>query len=80
MAIALSNYNVTFIEDLAMGKEVEWEHIEVAEATRRIEHASQFSSKNCWIAVGVYLGTLILSIHQYWLNGRASGADYQRQL
>lgn len=77
MAFALSGRNLAFIEDLYINETA----IETpADLQRALEKASAESAHNCWVAVGLYIATLVISIHQFWLNNRGITARYQRQL
>jgi hypothetical protein len=44
-----------------------------------LESASQVSAHNCWVAAGLYVVTLAVSLHQFWVNTRAPSSGYQRQ-
>ena len=76
MAFALSGRNLAFIEDLHINES----SIETAEdMTKALDEATQQSAHNCWVAAGLYVATLLISIHQFWLNNRGITARYQRE-
>ena len=77
VAFALSGRNMAFIEDLDIN---EAEIKTPEELQKAIEDASALSAHNCWVAVGLYAATLVVSVHQFWLNNRGITARYQRQL
>jgi hypothetical protein len=77
MAFALSGRNLAFIEDLHINESAIATPQDLQKA---LEDASAESAHNCWVAVGLYAATLVISVHQFWLNNRGITARYQRQL
>ena len=77
MALAINGQNMAFIEDLNINET----SIKTGEDwNKAINESSQQTAHNCWVAAGLYTATLLLSLHQFWLNNRGMTARYQRQL
>lgn len=77
MGFALGGRNLAFIEDLGINEA----DVKTPEQLQKaIEDASALSAHNCWVAVGLYAATLVVSVHQFWLNNRGITSRYHRQL
>ena len=44
----------------------------------RMDEAYDIQAMNCAVAAAIYVVTLLISWHQYWLNTRATPHRYQR--
>ena len=74
MALAFYSRSVAFIEDVKFNDTVtDWK-----EYQDNLETAYDHQATNCMIAVALYALTLAISVHQYWLNSRATPNRYQR--
>ena len=75
MSLALYSRNVAFIEDLEFNQTVK----EAAAYKENMEEAYDIGGLNCMIAAILYIVTLVISGHQYWLNTRSVRTNrYQR--
>ncbi|RWS13767.1 salivary secreted ribonuclease-like protein [Dinothrombium tinctorium] len=65
MGVLLYSHSVAFVDDLNL-EDIQFETRDnfFTEAYTRYENAAH----NCWIAVCIYIITLALSVHQYYLN------------
>ena len=70
------NRSVAFVEDVAMNETVAEESKKAFEA--ELEEGYKKAANNCWVAALLYLVTLIVSLHQRWLNSRAEPTAYTR--
>ena len=74
MGLAFYSRSVAFIEDINFNDTT----------TNREEYDESFETAyddqalNCMIAVALYTLTFAISVHQYWLNSRATPHRYQR--
>ena len=75
MALAFYSRSVAFVEDVHFNETVQSK----AEYMDNLEKAYDDQALNCGIAVALYVVTLLVSLHQYWLNSRTSQSSrYQR--
>jgi len=65
MGILMYAHAVTFVEDLELkdSKATVMKEF-IADAYQRYASAAH----NCWIAACLYIATLAVALHQYWLN------------
>ncbi|XP_045777350.1 ribonuclease kappa-like [Maniola jurtina] len=59
---------VALLEDLPLGGE----HETLSDFISEVETGYTQNSHNCWIAALLYVITLVISAHQFWLNNRSS--------
>jgi ribonuclease kappa len=64
--------SVALVEDLPL-KET---YISVAELLTDVDNAYAQNAYNCWIAACLYVGTLLISGHQYWANTKSSTSSF----
>ena len=74
MSLAFYNRNVAVVEDLNFNDTTS----DVKDYRERMNEAYDVQAINCAVAAGIYVVTLLISWHQYWLNTRATPARYQR--
>merc|ERR1711884_98407 len=74
MALAFYSRSVAFVEDVHFNETVQSQE----EYKDNLEKAYDDQALNCGIAVALYVVTLLVSLHQYWLNSRATPNRYQR--
>ena len=74
MALAFYSRSVAFVEDLKFNETAP----NSQEYLDRLDDAYDFQAFNCGIAVALYFLTLLISLHQYWLNSRTTPNRYQR--
>ena len=81
MALAFHSKSIAVVEDLNFNETVvdPKDPKERAIYKDRMEEAFDFQAMNCIIAAAIYVVTLLVSYHQYWLNNRATASNrYQR--
>jgi len=75
MGLAFYNRNVAVVEDLNFDDTIS----DPNEYFDKMDEAYDKQAMNCAVAAGIYVVTLLISWHQYWLNTRATpSARYQR--
>ena len=73
MGLAFHSRSVAFVEDLRFNE------TDVENYKENMEKTFDIQAMNCGVAVAMYALTLIISLHQYWLNTRATTPSrYQR--
>ena len=74
MGLAFYSRSVAFIEDVKFNETVKTKE----EYEDNLVDAYDKQALNCLIAVSLYILTFLISLHQYWLNSRATPHRYQR--
>lgn len=74
MALAFYSRSVALIEDVSFNETVKTS----SEYFDNLDEAYDKQATNCAVAVALYILTLLISYHQYWLNNRARPNRYQR--
>ncbi|TRY74385.1 hypothetical protein TCAL_04606 [Tigriopus californicus] len=75
MSLALHSRSVAFVEDIPdPGPDVETQEQYLAHMERNYD----LLAHNCGVAASLYLVTFLVSLHQYWMNSKASPTGYQR--
>ncbi|CAG9563912.1 unnamed protein product [Danaus chrysippus] len=59
---------VALLEDIPLGEK----HGSIDEFVAEVEHGYNQNALNCWIAALLYVITLVISGHQFWMNNRSS--------
>ena len=77
MGLAFHYRNVAFIEDLPLNETADFKTPEIL--GEAIDESYAKLALNCGVAASFYVVTLLLSLHQYWLNNRYAVTAYQRQ-
>ena len=72
MALSFYSRSIALVEDLNFN-ETDTENYKV-----NMDTAYDTQAFNCAIAAAIYVLTLVVSWHQYWLNNRATPNRYQR--
>jgi len=81
MALAFHSKSIAVVEDLNFNETiVDPKNPEDYKLYKnRMEDSFDIQALNCAIAAGIYVVTLLVSYHQYWLNNRATASNrYQR--
>ncbi|CAK1552228.1 unnamed protein product [Leptosia nina] len=61
---------VALLEDLPLDEE--GGHHDIDHFIGQVEYGYTVNAQNCWIAALLYLVTLVVSGHQFWMNNRSS--------
>ena len=73
MSLAFYSRSVAFVEDLKFN-ETDTENFK-----ENMDEAFEVQAMNCGVAAAIYVVTLLISWHQYWLNTRVARPNrYQR--
>ncbi|XP_041985029.1 ribonuclease kappa-like [Aricia agestis] len=59
---------VALLEDLPLGEA----HNSIEDFVAEVELGYSTNAQNCWIAALLYVITLLVSGHQFWMNNRSS--------
>ncbi|XP_063830395.1 ribonuclease kappa [Ostrinia nubilalis] len=59
---------VALLEDLPLGEN----HHDVDHFLNEVKYSYNQNATNCWIAALLYVATLVISGHQFWMNNRSS--------
>ena len=81
MALAFHSKSIAVVEDLNFNETiVDPKNPEDYKLYKnRMEDSFDIQALNCVVAAGIYVVTLLVSYHQYWLNNRATASNrYQR--
>jgi hypothetical protein len=71
MALAFYSNSVAFVEDLpenALNRNCTKSDCSFSETVRNMKEAYEQQAQNCGMAVALYVLTLIVSMHQLWMN------------
>ncbi|CAB3231724.1 unnamed protein product [Arctia plantaginis] len=60
--------SVALLEDLPLGEH----HESITDFLQDVEVGYTTNAYNCWIAALLYVITLVISGHQFWMNNRSS--------
>eukprot|EP00096_Caligus_rogercresseyi_P013369 TRINITY_DN6026_c1_g1_i1.p1 TRINITY_DN6026_c1_g1~~TRINITY_DN6026_c1_g1_i1.p1 ORF type:complete len:107 (-),score=26.54 TRINITY_DN6026_c1_g1_i1:150-470(-) len=69
-------HSVALLEDVSFDKEVR----DVESLMRQLEIGYENNASNCFTAVCLYIITLLVSLHQVWVNRQPRGSDYENFL
>lgn len=73
MSLAFYSRSIALVEDLNFNETDTENYLD------KMEEAYDVQAMNCAIAAAIYVVTLLISWHQYWLNTRSTPANrYQR--
>jgi len=64
--------SVALVEDLPL-KEV---YTKMKDFSADVDNAFTQNAYNCWIAACLYVGTLLISAHQFWINNKSTSAAF----
>lgn len=73
--LAFQSRSIALVEDLALDETLKDSH---EDYFLEMEKAFDRGANNCYIAALLYLVTLLVSLHQHWLNRRGTVVGYER--
>ena len=92
MGLAFQSHSIALVEDLDIGQPSKFtqKDLDVLQESvegklnltdgyfLKMDRAYAKSAYNCYVAALLYLLTLLISLHQHWLNGRVTPTGYER--
>ena len=76
MGAAFSSRSVALVEDIYINETIKYKS--EAKLLDAMDESYSKSATNCYIAAALYCVTLVVALHQRWLNNRRAGGNYQR--
>jgi len=73
MGIFFFIHSVALVEDLPLKADY---HQKYQDFSADVDRAYAQNAYNCWIAACLYVGTLLISGHQFYVNNKASSASF----